>query len=211
MLANALTLKPQQLCRFLQLAAAVGCVALAGCDRTVTLSVEPDLRQTFEDTCSGAGRPAESFEAVGHRDWERGTVVLYEGVCGAAETPEATSPLFVKGYTVLLRDGTTVKASSSGSVMMETATPESTEPILYTIGYVPDDGYALVEGQIIDPAVATVEARFDNGLVLQDAPTQNRFAILAADANKLCDLRVLDSNQQPIGEPLVSNDCSEAP
>ncbi|HEY9735665.1 MAG TPA: hypothetical protein V6D06_05255, partial [Trichocoleus sp.] len=128
-------------------------------------------------------------------------------VCGAAEAPAATSPLFVNGYTVLVRQGPTLRPSSSGSMMSETQTLESAQPITYTIGYAPDDGYAIVEGLVLDPEVAVIEARFDNDLVLQDAAEQDRFAIVAAGASKLCDLRVLGSNQQPIGEPLVSNDC----
>ncbi|HEY9735898.1 MAG TPA: hypothetical protein V6D06_06430, partial [Trichocoleus sp.] len=98
MLTNPLPPKSQPLCRFIQLAAAVGCLALVSCDRAaqpVDQSVgqpaaqpvvEPDLHQAFEDTCRGTGRPAEAFQIVDRRDWERGTVVLYEGVCGPAET-----------------------------------------------------------------------------------------------------------------------------
>ncbi|HEY9763325.1 MAG TPA: hypothetical protein V6D07_12420 [Trichocoleus sp.] len=210
-------IKPHLPHRFLALAAATGCVLFSSCASSSRLVaepdqafIEPDLYQAFEETCKGSNRSAEAFQTVGHRTWEQGTVVLYEGTCGATETTQATPPLFVKGYTVLMSKGLTMRASSSGSVMAETKTPDSTQPIGYSIGYVPDDGYAIVEGQVFDPAVATIEARFNNGLVLQDSAEQNRFAIVASKATQLCDLRVLDSNQQLIGNPPVANECSNS-
>lgn len=202
--------KPHLPRRFLPLAVTAGCVVFSSCAASSRLVIEPDLNQAFEETCKGSNRSAEAFQIVGHRDWEQGTVVLYEGTCGATETTQATLPLFVKGYTVLMRKGPAVRASSSGSVMAETKTPDSTQPISYSVGYVPDDGYAIVEGQVFDPAVATIEARFNNGLVLQDSAEQGRFAIVASRANQLCDLRVLDSNQQLIGDQLVANECSNS-
>ncbi|HEY9879199.1 MAG TPA: hypothetical protein V6D29_12145 [Leptolyngbyaceae cyanobacterium] len=220
MQANFPAIKPHFPRRFLPLVVTAGCVLFSSCAGSNKLVIKPDLHQApiepalyqaFEETCKGSSRSAEAFQIVGHRDWEQGKVVLYEGTCGATETAQAAPPLFVKGYTVLMRKGSTVRASSSGSVMAETKTPDSTQPIGYSIGYVPDDGYAIVEGQVFAPAVATIEARFDNGLVLQDSAEQGRFAIVASQAKQLCDLRVLDSSQQLIGKPLVANECKTSP
>lgn len=93
---------------------------------------------------------------------------------------------------------------------METDAPEAAQPISYSIGYAPDDNYALVEGQICSPDVATVEARFDSGPWLQDSGEDDRFTIVAAGADRLCEIRVLNEQGEVIFRDSGSNDCDSA-
>ncbi|PSN19085.1 hypothetical protein C7271_09105 [filamentous cyanobacterium CCP5] len=71
----------------------VGTLLLTSCTTPLSPPDEQGLRQDLEAFCRGQNRPVESFERVGDRDWQRGTVELYAGVCGAGST---SSPLFVE-------------------------------------------------------------------------------------------------------------------
>jgi hypothetical protein len=184
---------------------------LAGCVNPVGQPNELVIREDLETFCSSENRPTESFELVTHRDWQRGVVMLYEGVCGPAEPAEANSPLYVKGYKVFEREGLQWQPIGAGSVGMKTPSSEAAAPISYTIGYAPDDDYVLVEGQIHSPEVAAVEAYFGNNTLLRDSGEDDRFAIVAAGAGQLCELLVVDDNEQVIFRDQVSGVCESSP
>lgn len=177
---------------------------LTSCANLTAPPNEQVLRDELEAFCSSQNRPVGSFKRIGDRAWQRGVVELYEGVCGAGS---AASPLFVEGYQVFERQGWQWRSIGGGSVGMETASPEPTGPISYTIGYAPDDAYVLVQGQIQSPEIATLEAQFDNAITLQDSGDQDRFAIVAAGANRLCELRGLDAQNQVIFRESISDTC----
>ena len=131
-----------------------GLLLLAGCVNPVEQPNELVVREDLETFCSDKNRPTESFELVTHRDWQRGVVMLYEGVCGPTESADANSPLYVKGYKVFEREGLQC--------------------------------------------------------LLRDSGEDARFAIFAVGAEQLCELRVLDDDDQVLFRDHVSDTCESA-
>jgi hypothetical protein len=170
-----------------------GLFILMGCSQ-ISFQPEASIQQDLTAFCSPQQRQADNLQLVGSRDWANGKIILYEGAC-RSNTP-GVSPLQVRGYKVFLRQGWGWQASSGGSSASDPNQQPSPQKLVdYTAGQVEGnrlgDRYAVVEGQVLNYQVAAVETRFNTGEVLRDKTTDGRFALVAAEADRVCEVRVL--------------------
>jgi hypothetical protein len=67
-----------------------------------------------------------------------------------------------------------------------------------------NDPYAFVAGRILDAKVDSVEARFNDGRILQDDGRGGVFAFVPMGAIHLCELQVKDATGQVLKTQMIS-------
>lgn len=199
-MTKSLVLRCVGLATLVAAGSALACLALA------PVSV---VRQTVH--CPKAGSPVQGFQLLSTHAWAQGIVVLYRAAC-PSRSGATLQPVF--GYQVVRRQGATWQVISSDSYKPKRASRSRRALIEYGISQPSQhqrDRYTILYGQTKTPKVAAIEATLDTGQVLRNTVTEGGFALIAAGAKSICEIRILGRNNQilqqetlyPLSQPLV--------
>jgi hypothetical protein len=148
---------------------------------------------------------AQNIQVIGSHRWAKGVVVLYSALC---PSPNAKAPMErVFGHQVIQRQGMNWQISSIDSYGTNTTQKASERLIEYGVSQSTQtnnrflqkgsaESYTILYGQILTPKVTTIEATFNNGQTLRDLVTSGTFALVASGASRVCELRILGSDNQ---------------
>lgn len=140
---------------------------------------------------------AENFRVISTQRWSQGIVVLYSARCPVED--RKASMQWVFGHKLVKRNGISWEISGSQSYNSSATSGKPEKLIDYRISKsMKQDGdrYTVVYGQSLKPKVAMVEATFDNGQILRDHSNNGTFALVAAGATGVCEVRVLGADHQ---------------
>ncbi|MBW4578003.1 MAG: hypothetical protein KME42_00315 [Tildeniella nuda ZEHNDER 1965/U140] len=153
---------------------------------------------------------AEGFKVLSTQTWSQGVIVLYTALCPTDDSKTAMRPVF--GHKVVKRNGTIWQVSGSGSYRTANESAPSEELVEYGIGRSSnqrsgsapsqkapsqkEEPYIILYGRVLKPSVVAVEATFDNGKIVRDESSNGVFALLAAGASGVCEVRVLGADNQ---------------
>jgi hypothetical protein len=162
------------------------------------LKSTPDqvIHQNVSCPSLGAAAPKD-VQVLGTYRWAKGVVVLYSALCTTQGTQGGVQR--VLGHQLVKRDGMNWQVSSSDSYSLSNPNQAAEKLIEYGISQVQERGgdrYTILYGQFLTSRVSTVEATFDNGLVLRDAGKGKAFALIAAGTANVCELRILGADNQ---------------
>jgi hypothetical protein len=179
------------------------------------------LQKNF--ACPGAAPvEARDFQVLAVRHWSRGIVAVYRGLC-PTESQTSGTPVTVQpvlSYRIVQRQGREWHAGKSGSyagrgAQANNLSSKSERLIDYGVDRTPTksrDRYTVFYGQVFSPKVAAVEVTFNNGKTLRDPVLDGMFALVAANATGICDVRVFGSDNQILQRyELVSPQSQPAP
>lgn len=146
-------------------------------------------------SCPGERRAkTEDLKVLSTHKWSQGVVVLYSATC-PAEAKESKQRVF--GHRVFKQTGMNWSVSGTSSYAIETSPTASQRLVDYGMSKSSQgEPYTVLYGQVLSPRVTAIEATFDNGKVLRDVSTNGVFAIVAAQASAVCEVRVLGSDNQ---------------
>ncbi len=139
----------------------------------------------------------QTIEILGKYRWAQGVIVLYSALCPAKSPTGGMQRVF--GHQVIKREGMNWQISSSHSYRVDQSQRTTEKLIEYGIDVsegAAGDRYTILYGQFLSPKVATIEATFDNGQVLRADGTGKAFALIAAGATHVCDLRLIGADNQ---------------
>lgn len=140
---------------------------------------------------------AKEIQILGTYRWAKGVVVLYSALCSAENPRGGLQRVF--GHQVVKRQGMNWQVSSSDSYSVSNPRQSQEKLIEYGISQAQEKGgdrYTILYGQFLTPKVSTIEATFDNGLVLRDSGKGQAFVLIAPEATSVCELRILGSDHQ---------------
>ena len=178
----------------------------SSCALSSLLTVTPkNLIDQTANCPTGDQAKAERVKVLSTQTWSQGVIVLYSALCPAGNAKAPMRQIF--GHKVVKRNGIAWQVSGSGSYGTETETARSEQLVEYSISRSSkqlnttalsnrEEPYTIVYGRVLKPRVAAVEATFDNGKTLRDESSNGVFALLAAGASSVCELRVLGADNQ---------------
>lgn len=144
---------------------------------------------------------AKNPQVLSTHKWSKGIVLLYSAVCPGEKQTHSVQR--VLGHKVVKQEGMTWQLSGSESFSIETAPPPAQKAAQPLIDYgisrslqPKGDRYTVLYGQALSRKVVAVEATFDNGQTLRERSGDGVFALVAAGATGVCQLRVLGSDHQ---------------
>jgi hypothetical protein len=157
---------------------------------------EEMVRQNF--ACPNKQLPVSSFQVLGRVKWQKGTIVLFRALC---PTTKEEHPVMQRifGYRLAQRQGMHWQLNGKGSFGSITPFPEAKKLVEYGIGqpkHKAREPYTIVYGQTLTSKVVAVEATFDNGKLINVSPQNGAFALLAPGASRICELRVIGTDNQ---------------
>lgn len=186
----------------------VGLLALAtsSCALASFLTVAPkDLMDQTVSCPTGDHPKAEGFKVLSTQAWSQGVIILYSALCPVATDNEKTTMQPVFGHKVVKRNGSTWQVSGSESYGTEPNPSPSEQLVEYgisrsssnTTSTAPEgERYTILYGRVLQSKVAAIEATFDNGKILRGRSSNGAFALLAAGATGICELRILGADNQ---------------
>jgi hypothetical protein len=162
---------------------------------------------------------ARDVRVIGTHRWAKGKVILYSALCptkkGAIQKGE-TPMQRVFGHQVMQRDGMNWQVSSVDSYGTENR--KSTERLIeygvsqsgqsnsqhqnhnsphhHNSPHQRGDRYTIVYGQVLSSKVTAVEATFDTGEIFRNRVRSKTFALVAPNADRVCELRILGIDNQ---------------
>jgi hypothetical protein len=176
-----------------------GWLSLALCGSVYAwMETTPDQVIHQSVTCPATeSADAKEVQILGTYRWAKGMVVLYSALC--TENNVLGDKQRVLGHQVVKRQGMNWQVSSSDSYSVSNPKQSAEKLIEYGISQAQEKGgdrYTILYGQFLTPKVSTIEATFDNGLVLRDDGKGKAFALIAPSATSVCELRLFGPDNQ---------------
>lgn len=141
--------------------------------------------------------PAQEFQVLGTYRWAKGVIVLYSALCPRKNAKGEMQRIL--GHQVVEREGKSWEISSSDTYRVSRNQHPMEQLIEYGMSQIQEkngDRYVILYGQFLSPQIAAVEATFDNGQVVRDDGKGKAFALIAAGASHVCELRLLGPDNQ---------------
>ncbi|MBW4474190.1 MAG: hypothetical protein KME45_28015 [Stenomitos rutilans HA7619-LM2] len=153
---------------------------------------------------TGDRAKAEGLKVLSAQAWPQGVIILYSALCPVVRGNEKATMQPVFGHQVVKRHGATWQVSGSDSYGTVLEPSPSRQLVEYGISRSSNgdrssqavERYAILYGRVLQPKVLAVEAMFDNGKILRGRSSNGVFALLAAGATGVCELRVLGADNQ---------------
>jgi hypothetical protein len=185
----------------------IGLFALttSSCALASFLTIAPkDLIDQTVSCPTGEQTKAQGLKVLSTQAWSQGVIILYSALCPLESSSDKATMQPVFGHKVVKRNGSTWQVSGGGSYGTEPGSASSEQLVEYGISRSSNtnsssqasEHYTILYGRVLQPKVAAVEATFDNGQILRGRSSNGVFALLAAGATGLCELRILGADNQ---------------
>ncbi|XGV95599.1 MAG: hypothetical protein ACAF41_23005 [Leptolyngbya sp. BL-A-14] len=185
----------------------IGLFALttSSCALASFLTIAPkDLLDQAVSCPTGEQTKAQELKVLSTQAWSQGVIILYSALCPLESSSDKATMQPIFGHKVVKRNGSTWQVSGGGSYGAESGSAPSEQLVEYGISRSSNtnsssragEHYTILYGRVLQPKVAAVEATFDNGQILRGRSSNGVFALLAAGATGICELRILGADNQ---------------
>ena len=186
--------------------AALVLLVLSGCGPFTTLA--QTVRQGAPLQFGGTAEDLRDVTVLGLRDWPQEAdqqVAIFRAE--RASTDNAGPPQEMLGFIPVAQTAMgTWRVVGGGGGSSSTLDPATRIASAYFTQQTPKGKHTILYGRVGDAKVKYVEATFDNRVTLRDATTGAIFALVAVGAGAVCEVRLLDANQQVLHRKL-ENKC----